>query len=92
MTDAETAVRCIVSGRVQGVFYRARTAERARELNVHGWARNLSDGTVEVVMSGAQASVSALCAWLWEGPPAARVTAVRVKEWSGKPGDGFSVR
>ena len=92
MTDAETAVRCIVSGRVQGVFYRARTAERAREFNVHGWARNLSDGTVEVVMSGAQASVSALCAWLWEGPPAARVTGVRVEEWSGKPGDGFSVR
>ena len=92
MTDAETAVRCIVTGRVQGVFYRVRTAERARELDIRGWARNLSDGTVEVVMHGGEASVSALCAWLWEGPPAARVTGVRVEEWSGSQGDGFSVR
>ena len=92
MTDPATTVRCIVSGRVQGVFYRARTAERARGLGIRGWARNLSDGTVEVVMNGAEASVTALCAWLWEGPPAARVTAVRAEEWSGSPGEGFTVR
>lgn len=92
MTDPATTVRCIVSGRVQGVFYRARTAERARGLGIRGWARNLSDGTVEVVMNGAETSVAALCAWLWEGPPAARVTGVRVEEWSGLPGDNFSVR
>ena len=92
MTDREKTVRCIVSGRVQDVFYRATTADRARGLGLRGWASNLADGTVEVVVCGAEASVAALCAWLWEGPPAARVTGVRVEEWSGSPGEGFSVR
>ena len=92
MTEREKTVRCIVSGRVQDVFYRATTADRARELDIRGWASNLADGTVEVVMCGTDASVATLCAWLWEGPPAARVTAVRVEEWSGTTGDGFGVR
>lgn len=67
---------CLVSGRVQGVFYRASTAERARALNLRGYARNLPDGRVEVLACGEPAAVDALCEWLWEGPPAARVTEV----------------
>jgi acylphosphatase len=71
--------RCLVSGRVQGVCFRASTAQRARRLGVTGYARNLPDGRVEVLACGEPAAVSALCDWLWEGPPAARVTEVTVQ-------------
>lgn len=73
------ARRCIVSGRVQGVFFRAGTARRAGELGVRGHARNLPDGTVEVLAAGAEDAVAGLCAWLQQGPPAARVDAVSVE-------------
>ena len=72
--------RCIVSGRVQGVFYRTSTAERARALGVTGYAKNLADGRVEVFACGAEAAVKELCEWLWEGPPAARVEGVEVSD------------
>ena len=70
--------RCLVSGRVQGVFYRASTAERARTLGITGYARNLADGRVEVLACGEEAAVGQLCEWLWQGPPAAKVDAVEV--------------
>jgi acylphosphatase len=73
------ARRCYVSGRVQGVFYRASTRSRAEALGVTGHARNLPDGRVEVLACGSPPAVEALCAWLWEGPPAAHVTAVDVE-------------
>jgi acylphosphatase len=72
------ARRCYVAGRVQGVFYRATTRSRAEALGVTGHARNLPDGRVEVLACGSPPAVEALCAWLWEGPPAAHVTAVDV--------------
>jgi acylphosphatase len=71
--------RCYVSGRVQGVFFRASTRSRAQALGVTGHARNLPDGRVEVLACGPAASVRALCDWLWEGPPAAEVSAVEVE-------------
>lgn len=67
---------CHVSGRVQGVFFRASTRQRAIELGVAGHARNLPDGRVEVLAVGAPAAVAALCEWLWIGPPSAHVTGV----------------
>jgi len=85
-------VRCIVEGRVQGVFYRATTAERARALGLSGWARNLPDGAVEVVVAGDENAVAALTAWLWEGSPSARVTAVAVEEHAGDVPHGFVTR
>ena len=75
MTD-RVARRCLVAGRVQGVFYRATTRSRAESLGVTGHARNLPDGRVEVLAGGTPAAVQALCDWLWDGPPAAHVTAV----------------
>lgn len=72
--------RCLVSGRVQGVFYRASTARRARELNLRGYAKNLDDGRVEVMVYGDADDVQELCDWLWEGPPAARVSDVLITE------------
>ena len=68
----------IVSGRVQGVFYRASTQEKARSLGLAGWVRNLPDGGVELVASGTVAQLDALERWLWQGPPAARVESVTV--------------
>jgi acylphosphatase len=70
--------RCLVSGRVQGVFYRASAQQRARELGVRGYARNLADGRVEVLACGDAAAVEAFVGWLWIGPSASRVTAVEV--------------
>jgi acylphosphatase len=84
-------VRCLVAGRVQGVYYRASTARQAVALGLTGWARNLQDGRVEVVASGVPEAVAALCTWLWQGPPAAHVTAVLVEDWSGALPAGFEV-
>ena len=73
------SVRCWVSGRVQGVYYRASTAEQAARLGLKGFARNLADGRVEVLVCGSEESVQALIAWLWVGPSAARVSDVRTE-------------
>ena len=68
--------RCRVTGRVQGVFFRASTQQQARALGITGWARNLPDGSVEVLACGAPKAVDALAHWLWEGPRLADVTGV----------------
>jgi len=75
--------RCLVSGRVQGVFYRASAAERARALGVTGHALNLPDGRVEVLACGEETVVKELCDWLWQGPPAAKVDAVEISDAAG---------
>lgn len=72
--------RCWVSGRVQGVFYRASCAEHARRLGVTGYARNLPDGRVEVLACGEAHAVDALVAWLAIGPTAAKVSKVEQRE------------
>lgn len=72
------ARRCLVAGRVQGVFYRASTRRRALELGVSGFARNLPDGRVEVLACGDPVAVQALCDWLWQGSPSSHVIAVEV--------------
>ena len=69
-------VSLVITGRVQGVFFRASTQRRARQLGVTGYARNLPDGSVEVLACGSGDAVSQLRDWLWDGPPAARVDAV----------------
>lgn len=72
--------RARVEGRVQGVWFRAATAQRAVALGLRGHARNLTDGSVEVLMAGEPAAVESLTEWLWTGPPLARVSAVIVTE------------
>jgi len=72
----EIAARFLVSGKVQGVFFRASTCEQARRLGLRGHARNLPDGRVEVVSAGTQEAVDALGRWLQRGPPQARVEEV----------------
>jgi len=70
-------LRFLVSGRVQGVFYRAATEATARSLGLTGWVRNCKDGDVEIVACGAPAQLEALEKWLWQGPPRAQVTGVQ---------------
>jgi acylphosphatase len=72
--------RSLVSGRVQGVFYRATCVRKAQSLGLAGFARNLDDGRVEVLACGDLAAVDAFVAWLWEGSPASKVTAVETLE------------
>ena len=63
-------------GRVQGVFYRASTQQEARRNGVSGYAKNLADGRVEVLLCGHPDAVGHMKAWLWQGPPAAHVSEV----------------
>jgi acylphosphatase len=72
------ARRCYVSGRVQGVFFRASARQRAIELGCVGYARNLADGRVEVLAIAEAPAVDQLIEWLWKGPPAAQVSNVEV--------------
>lgn len=69
--------KCRVSGKVQGVFFRATTAQRANELGITGYARNESDGSVEVLACGESAVVDRFCEWLWEGSAYASVVDVK---------------
>ena len=69
-----------VKGRVQGVFYRASTREKALSLELNGYARNLADGSVEVLAQGEEDKVNELLQWLWIGSPAAEVHSVTVLE------------
>jgi acylphosphatase len=85
--------RILVSGQVQGVFFRQSTADEARRLGLAGFVRNLPDGRVEAEAEGERAAVEALARWCRRGPPAARVDDVQV-EWTaptGAPGP-FTVR
>lgn len=70
------AARFVVRGRVQGVAYRATTRDHAIALGVVGRARNCADGSVEVMAVGTPNALKELERWLWQGPPAARVTDV----------------
>jgi acylphosphatase len=73
-------LRMVVSGRVQGVFFRAAASAQARSLGIVGYARNLDDGTVEIVAEGNREALGALGRWARQGPPSARVEGVE-SEW-----------
>ncbi len=73
---ARTAVRVVIEGRVQGVWFRGWTEREARRRGLDGWVRNLPDGTVEALFAGSEAEVRAMVAACRQGPPAARVTAI----------------
>lgn len=82
-----------MTGRVQGVAFRASTASEARALGLTGWVQNQEDGTVVLEAQGEPAAVAALLAWCDHGPPAARVTRVVVDELAVAPGEvGFVTR
>jgi acylphosphatase len=90
--SAGLAKRCVITGRVQGVWFRASTKREAERLGVTGHAANLADGSVEVIACGAPEAVEALIAWLHRGPPQARVERVAVEDWAGAAPAGFATR
>ena len=82
----------LVSGRVQGVYFRASTREQALRLGLSGHARNLEDGRVEVLAVGEADAIASLAQWLWQGPPQARVSDVsRGARETQDPVSGFAV-
>lgn len=86
-------LHAIVSGKVQGVGFRAFTERQARDLGLSGWVRNLSDGTVEVTAEGPRSQLKQLVEYLKQGPTAARVDNVDVQWRNATNGyDDFSVR
>jgi DNA ligase D-like protein (predicted 3'-phosphoesterase) len=90
--DGTTAVRAVVRGGVQGVFFRDSTRRRAEQLGVLGWVRNEADGSVAVHAEGRAAAVEALVAFLREGPPRARVETVEVEPAKVEGHEQFAVR
>lgn len=87
----KTRVHVLVSGRVQGVFFRQETRSRAKALNVSGWIRNLPNGKVEAVFEGEKEAVEKLVEFCRRGPRGARVDGVEV-EWSSFRGESNSFR
>lgn len=82
----------IVKGRVQGVWYRQSTVEKAQELKLTGWVKNLSNGNVELIACGNEESLLLLQQWLWCGPPLAEVTDVLIEQVSFQSFSNFSVK
>ncbi|MCP4747932.1 MAG: acylphosphatase [Desulfobacteraceae bacterium] len=91
--ENQIAAHCIISGRVQGVFYRAETQRAAQKAGVNGWVRNLADGNVEAFFEGPKDKVDAMVKWCWQGSPGSEVSNVKV-DWKdqGQGQKGFCVR
>jgi acylphosphatase len=81
-----------IRGKVQGVFYRARTKDKADELGLKGWVRNMPDGSVEIHAEGPDGQLKELEEWCWQGPPAAEVTSVMVKEAADEGHPSFEIQ
>lgn len=90
MTD--TRAHVFVTGRVQGVSYRASTRDAARETGVDGWVTNLEDGRVEAVFEGNEESVERLVEWCHSGSSTAEVEGVEAEYGDPEGLDGFEVR
>lgn len=84
--------RYLVTGKVQGVFFRQSTVDVARQLRITGWCRNLSDGSVEVYACGDEAMLAQLQSWLAKGPPSARVRKVERFLVDMDPHEDFEIR
>ena len=86
--EEQTQAHVYISGRVQGVNYRYYTRQRAIELNIYGWVRNMIDGRVEAILQGDESQIMKMLKWCEKGPPSARVVDVEV-DWE-PPDEPFS--
>lgn len=92
-SDAHSRIHLHIEGRVQGVFFRASTAEKARQLGITGWVMNCDDGSVEAVAEGKRAKLEDFVAWCHHGPPGAQVRTVHVVWESAKNAfDAFRIK
>ena len=89
---SDTRAHVFVTGRVQGVSYRANTRDAARDAGVDGWVKNLDDGRVEAVFEGEEESVERMVEWCHEGSPAADVEGVAAEYGDPEGLSGFEVR
>lgn len=95
----DKAVRVVVAGRVQGVWFRGWTVDQAQAMGLDGWVRNRADGTVEAVFRGSPELVDRAAAGCWRGPPSAAVTSITISPATDLPacdipesGAGFAQR
>ena len=89
----KTRAHIFVSGRVQGIFFRENTKNKAQELRVSGWVRNLSDGRVEAVFEGEKEKIEKIIEWAKRGPILAKVNGLEA-EWEEYQGEfnNFEIR
>lgn len=87
-----SSYRFVVSGQVQGVFFRQSAVQQAVQLALSGWVRNRPDGRVEGLAQGAPEALEKFRTWLRQGPPAARVQSVEWAAADEAPQAGFSIR
>jgi acylphosphatase len=92
MAEPVEALRIVVHGRVQGVFFRDSCRREAERLGVRGWVRNREDGTVEAVLAGRPGALEEMVRWAQEGPPYARVETVEAEPAADPGTQGFEVR
>jgi acylphosphatase len=83
--------RCLIDGKVQGVFYRASAYAKAQQVGIKGWVRNLSDGRVEALIQGDEGQVEEMVDWFWQGPRNSRVSSVQCYDEQPITTDTFSV-
>jgi acylphosphatase len=86
------SVHARITGRVQGVGFRAWMEQTAERLGVRGWVRNRRDGSVEAVIAGDTSKVDEMLTMCWQGPPAAKVDGVSVDDAQAPAGNGFESR
>lgn len=89
--EHKVCYRCVIGGRVQGVFFRSAAREQAMRLGVTGYARNLADGRVEVLVCGETTAVAQLRDWLRSGPVTADVTGVACEPLDYQPQADFAI-
>ena len=78
--EDKICIRAVISGKVQGVFFRDGTIQKSQELGLTGWIKNLDNGDVELIACGSRDPIMILTEWLWEGPDAAEISNVRWEE------------
>ncbi len=91
MNPIQRTISIIITGKVQGVFFRQSAKEKALELGLSGEAKNLRDGNVHIIASGTQEQLAAFTDWCKKGPPRADVTGVEITELSLKLFDQFTI-
>lgn len=91
--NKKARIHLLISGRVQGVFFRANTKQKAQKLGLMGWVKNTPDGKVEAVAEGEQEAIQRLIEWAKQGPAVAEVEQVDIdwKDYKGKF-DSFEIR
>ena len=88
---SEICIKAIISGKVQGVAYRANAFHQAKTLNLTGWIKNTKTGQVELLACGTKEAITKFTTWLWQGPKMARVEDVDWKEIPPESHESFEI-